>query len=356
MAVFDAVFEGGGAKGVALSGGVRGVQSQGHTLRRLVGTSAGAITATNLAVGYAPDDILRGSLEKGPDGRSVYASFTDAPALDDATLAGSTIGHALHRLGNTAEMAVLHAALRVGPLRELLSLTEKGGLYGGDAFLQWMRKCLDDDGRGLADATFAEVFEHTGRDLSIVATDTTARRMLVLNHRTAPKCPVSWAVRMSMSIPLYWQEVPWRAEWGRYLGEEITGHAVVDGGVVSNFPLHLIADPDDDEVVRWMGPADRDPSVRPLGFLLDPDLEVPGAPAPAAPAVGHRGLVARLSALLDTMMEASDNEVLQTHARFVCRLPVKGYGTTEFDQPEPRVRALYDAGTQAAIRYLSEVP
>lgn len=32
-------------------------------------------------------------------------------------------------------------------------------------------------------------------------------RLLVLNHRTAPDCPVVYAVRMSMSIPLVWDEV-----------------------------------------------------------------------------------------------------------------------------------------------------
>jgi len=35
-----------------------------------------------------------------------------------------------------------------------------------------------------------------------VASDTTESQLLVLNHLTAPGCPVVWAVRMSMSIPL----------------------------------------------------------------------------------------------------------------------------------------------------------
>ena len=38
-----------------------------------------------------------------------------------------------------------------------------------------------------------------------------------LNHRTAPNCPVAWAVRMSMSIPFIWQAVVWEEAWGLYL-------------------------------------------------------------------------------------------------------------------------------------------
>ena len=43
------------------------------------------------------------------------------------------------------------------------------------------------------------------RDLSLVAADTTARRLLVLNHRTALCCRSCGPLRMSMSLPLVWQ-------------------------------------------------------------------------------------------------------------------------------------------------------
>ncbi len=73
----------------------------------------------------------------------------------------------------------------------------------------------------------------------------------MLNHRTAPKCPVVWAVRMSMSIPFAWQEVRWLPAWGSYrllntngttIEKEIdlTGHAIVDGGVLSNFSYQFV--------------------------------------------------------------------------------------------------------------------
>ena len=42
---YDLVFEGGGAKGIALAGAYEELARQGHTHGRLLGTSAGAITA-----------------------------------------------------------------------------------------------------------------------------------------------------------------------------------------------------------------------------------------------------------------------------------------------------------------------
>jgi len=48
MATFDIVFEGGGAKGTAFVGALDVLFAAGHKHRRLIGTSAGAITATLL--------------------------------------------------------------------------------------------------------------------------------------------------------------------------------------------------------------------------------------------------------------------------------------------------------------------
>ena len=46
-------------------------------------------------------------------------------------------------------------------------------------------------------------------------------------------------VRMSMSIPFFWPDVPWDPAWGNYQGASITGDEMVDGGVTSNFALRL---------------------------------------------------------------------------------------------------------------------
>ena len=48
----DAVFEGGGVKGIGLVGAVSEIEKAGYTFENLAGTSAGAIVASLLAVGY----------------------------------------------------------------------------------------------------------------------------------------------------------------------------------------------------------------------------------------------------------------------------------------------------------------
>ena len=53
----DAVFEGGGVKGIGLVGAVSIIESAGYEFENLAGTSAGAIVASLLAVDYKADEI-----------------------------------------------------------------------------------------------------------------------------------------------------------------------------------------------------------------------------------------------------------------------------------------------------------
>ena len=108
----------------------------------------------------------------------------------------------------------------------------------------------------------------------MVASDLTGKEMLVLNHRTAPSLPTVWAVRMSMGCPFAWQEVVWKAEWGAYRGRDLSGHRVVDGGLLSNFPISLFVS-NDENIDEIMGEGTQSENV--IGLLIDETLEVPGA-------------------------------------------------------------------------------
>jgi len=189
-------------------------------------------------------------------------------------------------------------------------------------------------------------------ELSLVASDTTAARMLVLNHITAPNCPVKWGTRMSMSIPLLWQEVIWQESWGQYLGQDMTGHSIVDGGLLSNFPIELFLSNLDD-VTSVMG---KKISKEVLGFLIDEEQAVPNAPErtlAAKPGINIAELqtVQRLSKLVDTTLSARDKMVIDSYSQLVARMPAKGYGTTEFDMTGERRQKLLDAGRSAMQSY-----
>jgi len=351
MANFDAVFEGGGAKGSAFVGALTALHDAGHTTRRLIGTSAGAITATLLAAGYSPAEMLDAVNEK-LGGKPRFASFMDHPCAADFSpleLQNSETYRAFAavHLPMVAGDFVLRHLLESPVYPTLFSFVECGGLFAGAAFRAWLVEKLGTKGIAASD-TLADMFRKTQVDLSVVASDTTDVEMLVLNHRTAPGVPVVWAVRMSMSIPLVWREVVWQDSWGTYRGRPKTNNIIVDGGVLSNFPIKLIAE----RVPEIMG--DTDPlAAFNLGLLLDEEVAIPGTNPPPPPRdLSQLRVVQRISRLMDTMMGAQDNDEIRKHASEICRLPVKGYGTTEFNMPQPKLQALVDGGRDAMVAHL----
>lgn len=356
---FDLVFEGGGAKGAVFVGALMEFEARGHTPARIVGTSAGAIAGTLLAAGYSAAEARQRLEARDAKGRGIMSGFLDVPtgftqAALDASFLGALVQFDLplipdwleHRLDRWA----VERLLRSPKFRQLFSFIEMGGFYEGRAFLEWLRAALDARIAGLGNATFTSFAKMTGSDLSVVASDTDAEQLLVLNQRTAPDLPVAWAVRMSMSVPFVWQEVLWRKEWGKFRGRDLVGHAIVDGGVLSNFPMHLLST-DLAEVVEIMGPSD--PLAIPnLGFLIEEEVLVDGI-RPVVRSSTAPKPVRRVMRLIDTMLNAHDRQIIERCLQNdeVCRLPAGGYGSAEFDMNPARFDALVVAGQRAAREY-----
>jgi predicted acylesterase/phospholipase RssA len=357
---YDLVFEGGGAKGFVLVGACEELFRRNHSFERLLGTSAGAITATLLAAGYTPDEMLT-ALAEQENGKSVFGTFMAAPApfTDEelshgalkALLDGIQFNFLPGRVERRIDAELIRALADHERGRHIMAFIERGGWFGADPFLVWLRRKLDSGPwkggqRKLSDLTLGQFFAETRVELSLVASDTTDAKMLVLNHRTAPDCPVTWAVRMSMSIPLVWNEVVWQQAWGQYLGRDIAGHLIVDGGVLSNFPIELFLS-GEPHVVKLMGPKGANPM---LGLLIDERLPVPMAKGRLVTiTVKPQELrtVQRLQRLLDTATTAHDKMVMDEYESLVVRLPAQGYGTTEFDMSDERRAALVDGGRTA---------
>jgi len=363
---YDLVFEGGGAKGMVFAGALQEFEDRGHTVGRVMGTSAGAITATGIAAGYTAAEVLE-ALTEEKDGQPVFVTFLGTPdALSDEEI-DSSVTRALlravdvplvpERIERELEDRLLAALMRHPRSRHVFSFVERGGWYTADAFVTWMAQRLDTgtfqgQPRNFSGMTMSEFFEATGRHLSLIAADTTANRLLVLNRRTAPDLPVVWATRMSMSFPLLWPEVKWRASWGTYLGQPMKDHLIVDGGLLSNFPIELFISPES-HVTDMMGPKQHGNVV---GFLIDESLPVENAPPTSGDESGGLSLgalatVQRIQRLVDTATKAHDKMVIDAFDYVVCRLPAKGYGTTEFDMSEERRNALIAAGRQSASNY-----
>ena len=153
-----------------------------------------------------------------------------------------------------------------------------------------------------------------------------------------------------MSIPLVWDEIIWKANWGQYLGRDMEGHAIVDGGILSNFPIELFIS-DALQVTKLMGPKQDTPV---LGLLIDEKLPVSlakGIFVNITIKPGELQTVQRLRRLVDTATGAHDKMVMDEYSHLVVRLPAQGYGTTEFDMTDERRNALVKAGQGAMARY-----
>jgi len=365
---YDLIFEGGGAKGMVFVGAMQAFEAEGHTYGRLLGASAGAITAALLAAGYTAQEMLD-ALDEQLDGRPVFVSFMGVPELmDKDTIHNGAIRTLLRNINvrlipdfieDRLDDRLAELLIKQPQLRHLVSFVERGGWFSADAFLAWMANKLDSGTyrgapRAFSGMSLAQFYAATQTDLTLVASDITGERLLVLNHRTAPACPLVWAVRMSMNLPLLWQEVIWQAEWGAYCERDLTGHAIVDGGMLSNFPLELFVS-NQPPVTAVMGPKTSD---RVLGFLIDETLAVPGAPQKPEQAAtgfsfGDLRTVQRVLRLINTMSQAHDKMVIEAFERLVVRLPAKGYGTTEFDMSAARRTALVTGGQQTAQAYFA---
>jgi NTE family protein len=150
---------------------------------------------------------------------------------------------------------------------------------------------------------------------------------------------VAEAVRMSMSIPVFFEPVRQRDRQGRE-------HTIVDGGLLSNFPIWLF---------------DSDPGVRPtiptFGMLLvAPNQSAPLVqhPSPDDPFAPVSSPVDFAKAIAETMMEAHDRLYVE-QANFARTIPIPTLGvrTTEFDIQPDRAQALFDSGAEAAHTFLS---
>jgi predicted acylesterase/phospholipase RssA len=375
----DVVFEGGGMKGAAFAGAVEVLLARGFKLRRLIGSSAGAITAAFLAAGYGVNELAAVLGEKVPgSSHRRFSTFLEAPAVPPPPPGTSPLKWSLFSL---AVAKAFETGSRLGlPIstddlqtfsRRALSVFSTGAMADDGAFLAWMGEALER--KGIArEATLGELqprFGARGLQLSLAATDVTAQRLLILNHHTTPNVPLLWAVRMSMGIPLVWPEVEWKERWGRYRGrsmfEDGVGHHVVDGGVLSNFPLKYLLEPRHNTAAGVLGPIADGAPAGVLGVLLDETKggrkPPPTKPGPATSDKGFGQLVkdnllvmSNLDRLLSTMTGAWDLETIEEYGAegLICRIPVRGFDTLDFDMSDQAMAELVESGRGAMKRYL----
>ncbi|HUJ09858.1 MAG TPA: patatin-like phospholipase family protein [Verrucomicrobiae bacterium] len=188
------VFEGGGVKGIAYVGAMQVLDAKGilSNIKRVGGTSAGAINAVLVGLNYTANDTLQ--LLKSMD----FKSFMD----DDW-----------------------------GIVRDTARLINQFGWYKGNSFRDWIADVIAKK-TGNSEATFNDVFQMKDaqgfRDLYFIGTNLSTGFSEVFSVEHTPRMCVADAARISMSIPLFFASI-----------RSPRGDVYVDGGVLDNYPIRL---------------------------------------------------------------------------------------------------------------------
>lgn len=185
------VFEGGGVKGIAYIGAMQIMEGRGLLagIRRVGGTSAGAINALIFSLGYdisEQNDILRST------------DFRDF--MDDS----------------------------FGAIRDIRRLAREFGWHKGDFFESWIGDLIE---RRLGNrrATFADLTQAGLPDLYVIGTNLSTGYAEVFSAERHPAMELATALRISMSIPLFFSAMRYGERQDVY----------VDGGVQLNYPIKL---------------------------------------------------------------------------------------------------------------------
>jgi len=227
------VFEGAGIRGVAYVGAIKELESRSvlADIDKVGGTSAGAIAALTVTLGYTSSEIesiiYNTRLQRFNDGRYFF-------------------------------------------IGGILRLNRNYGWYQGKAFTHWLEKIIYEK-TGDAEITFRELHKMNFRDLYVTGTSLNHQKLIVFSYETYPDMKVKDAVRISMSIPLYFEAICIDTAGRVVNGRKMTGYydIMVDGGFTGNFPISLF-----DSTTVLNGNFQRDSNLTTLGLRIDSPQQI----------------------------------------------------------------------------------
>lgn len=300
----DGVFSGGGIKGLAFAGSLQAAAEAGYDQwARLAGTSAGAITAMALAVGYDAQG-LREVL-----GEMDFNEIADYGPLGKVEIPvnlehrhGATKGKALHEwieslLANAPNPATKFGDLEAGKLQVVgVDLAHSRMVV----FPQDVSLYVDENGKPLVPEEF----------------------------------PIADAVRISAGFPYFFPPIGLRDAQTKKEG------VMVDGGVTSAFPIFLFDKPD--------------PQHPTWGFRL---YSGKGPEKPSYTEIsGPLWPVDMLKAIVDTSINALDKLEMVAFKPRTISIPTGDIPTLDFSLSEAQKKELYDFGYEAAKKFFEAAP
>lgn len=293
------VFEGGGVKGVAYGGALEVLDQRGilNQIESAAGTSAGAITATMVALGYGADYVKNEMLNLD------FKTFKDGNFFSD-----------------------------------IERFATQFGWYKGEVFLEFMQSQVQ-GALGSKAATFRDLNnarlqgDDKFKELYVVGTNLSARTDRVFSYALTPDIAIADAVRISMSYPMF------------FASRTLDGDVYVDGGVLRNYPLGLFDS-------KTQDPANpglylRSPNSETLGLHLGKDVL---QKHPITDLDQYAGsLFEAILAVQDVALMDNAGDVKRTV--FINSL---GIQATDFDITPDQKQALIKQGHEATANYLRD--
>jgi NTE family protein len=311
------VFKGGGVRGIAYMGALEVLDEYRvvENIERVAGTSAGAIAAALVS--------FRLSI---PETKALFNS------LDLKKIPQSTTKPRRFKLPRFAED------------ESYLRFLTKYGWYSSEYFYHWLEKVIADQCGGDGRATFAKFGDLGFRDLYIVAANISRQRPEIFSAFHTPDVAVADAVRMSMSIPIFFEAL-------RFDGKSFgNGDYYVDGGLFDNFPMHIFDKPELSgrnwtyrDGINW----------ETLGLFLYPDRYLHPS-EPENPSNVWEYLTLALRNLYQSY-ELTYYETSTVNQHRTIEISDRGIATTDFDitLEGDKYNLLYESGKLAVMDFFS---
>ncbi|MBR9861194.1 patatin-like phospholipase family protein [bacterium] len=201
------VLEGGGIRGLAYSGALETLDSSGvlDEIECIAGTSSGAIAGSLYAIGYEPTEITEIMMET---------------SIQNFNQVGFPLFGGIRRMKKSY------------------------GYYSTERFEKTIEKLIEK--RGLnPELSFAELHQMRTKDarykdLYITGTSMNEQAPVIFSYETYPNMKISTALRISISIPLYFEAIFLDSN-GTVQDQKTCPDCdiMVDGGVLNNYPIHL---------------------------------------------------------------------------------------------------------------------
>ena len=193
MEYTNIIIEGGGSKAYSTIGCVKVFEEKGILggFKNLIGTSAGSIMATLIAIGCSSSEMKK------------YYDLVDLSLFD----------------------------VKYWSFRTYYNILVKNGIHDPSRLEKIIHDILKDK-TGNGDITFKQIYEKYDKFLVITGTCLNKRTTHYYHHESNPDMKVKNAIKISCCVPLLFFPV----KWG--------GDVLCDGGLLENYPLYFFNNDD----------------------------------------------------------------------------------------------------------------